>query len=766
MEDVILPLEHPVRSNSHILVNGVGMVVDPVVGNPVLQNAMQIPDQLSDIGRVVPFVAPAFMLLKIIIDVEKRPKTSIAINSATRQVIKRMNDALKDAAALITAYRKQGFIARRLNISNREKFTICAEPLNTCCKDLVISLQIYQTDKLNILAREMPVDGQDEEARTFVASHGSIEEVTHSKELVEEFAKQQHLAVDDAVMEQLRTGLNDTIQRNQGLAAEMNALEAEQRFNCVQCNKEFRQSTNGSKACSFHRGDYDSWGKSYSCRGTANPCEFQGILNYVDTVDQWSSIEDTNLETDTIQKASVGKLLRWKLRGVVLDETTILITVGSVWYRYPYFFDTFTAKELQSVAAALSLTDDTLIFRMSTSDSEYAIAERILSSSSDIIGIRLTAKTATSSTPWVIIISEGSLRAYKPSSPYVLPFMVRFGPELNEEPVRAVHTGFRSHSSVHFPVLLKCSSNPPLSTNTQCVNDKEDFFEGVVAVFNDQSNGSQDIVTIVSASAFYLLVGDEEYLPASSCKIEEPQVPRRWWNRAFIARNRPVRIKLVLEGIYGEQCSLVMEYIYRPFKLPSRSEDDLGFFFFDSPNTATRAHISVERVTSGSGFIKFGCQEVSEKTLTKLVYNALETKITEVNLGIGQEKDAGEWEWEAYALIDLYPTGRKECKKQFGCTGYVLCPEYGRVVDHLRTVRYAVEKAKLPDLQPCLVESFATDDTRDDYVPEVNPSTISSTAGVHYTIPEELNNRLVSIDVNLSRIAIALELIAEKIGPT
>ncbi|KAF8999268.1 hypothetical protein BDQ17DRAFT_756056 [Cyathus striatus] len=883
LEEVVLPPTHPARSNSHIL-SGMGMVVDPVVGNPAIQNAMQILDQLSDIGRAMPFVAPAFMLLKIIIDVERKAQDvdtkcndlleritfmlghipilkRIEVNVATQQVILRMNDALKGAAALITAYRKQGFVARRLNLGNREKFITCAESLNTCCKDLMISLQIHQTDKISILTRAIPADGYDEEARTFVSSHGGVDGVTHNRELVEEFARQQHLTIDDTVMEQLNAGLNETIERNQkrleevlssnvdaaivyglkGLAAEMNAQEAEQRFTCVQCNKEFRYSTNGPKACSFHRAEHYSG--SYSCCGTANPCEFRShrerhhsdypygnffeysrnILRYTDTVDWWSSIEDTNLETDAIQKCSIGKLLRWKSKALLLDKPTIIISVGNVWYRDPYFFDTYTVRELQSVAAALSLTGDVLIYRTPHSDSGYAMAEWILSNSGDITGVRLTVKTATSEFPWirecrfecsasplkadVRTISEGGYPAYKPSSPYILPPTVRIGPELSEEPLRPVRTDFKSRSSSRFPILLKCSSNPPLSTNKRGISSEADFFSGEISAFNNQPISSQNIVTIASVSASFRLIGDENYSPVHSCEIEQPQLPisiepsqfsrlkffiavlrskedaaldiRIGYN-AFMARYRPLRIKIVVESIEGEKCSLIMEYVYQPYQLTKRKVDDMAFFYFDNPIIVHRAIITVHEIglnggSSGRGF-KFNHIFISEITLTKLVYKALKTGDTEVDLIIGQESNNKDIQWDAYALVDLscrrvyafkviLYDGKKMDKKRFGCIGYVLCPEYGQVIDTPRNIRYATENAKLPELEPYTVPSFALDDTFDDVGSEgQSPVAAAPNTGIQFGISDELNRRLSSIDNSLSRIATTLELIAEKLG--
>jgi hypothetical protein len=46
---------------------------------------------------------------------------NIHIMEPTRQVIERMNEALKTAAALIQACRKQSKVARSLNVGNKDK---------------------------------------------------------------------------------------------------------------------------------------------------------------------------------------------------------------------------------------------------------------------------------------------------------------------------------------------------------------------------------------------------------------------------------------------------------------------------------------------------------------------------------------------------------------------------------------------------------------------------------------------------------------------
>ena len=856
-----------------------GAIVDPMFNNPTVQSALQVLESLSDVGRALPFVAPAFILLKIIIDLERRAQDAdakctdlvervifmlshlpalekIEIVPATRQVIDRINEALKEAAALIAAYRKQSRVVRRLRISNRDKFATCAVNINTCCSDLLMSLQIHQTSKLDILTRGIPVDAEDIAADTFVAGHGSLEAVVHDRELVKEFAQQQHLVMDDSVMEQLNANISDSMTQShlrlegilkdnvnsaivdglKNLAAEMYASEAEQKLKCVQCDKEFTNSNNGPKACSFHRGEYDSWVKSYPCCGTAHPCQFNAhranhhcdypygsffprvyaITGYVDTVDSWTAVQDTNLETDEVQRASIGQLIRWVSRGARTDENILLISVGRVWYKTPYYFNTFTAKELEDITKSVRLSRRTMIYRTSPNENEYAIAEWILSISGKITGVRLTAKSATSTNPYVrvcpidlstctksgdiLTISEGGMRSYIPASPYILPETVRIGPEVSDSPARPVRTNFKTRTTPSLPIILKTTSEPPLVANPQFASTTSDYFEGAVSVFNNHAPGSLNPITIATVSASFRLVGEPEYQPVESCKLENAQVPVtieprqswivkfevmvprteedskvniRWWNRAFVARYRPIRIKLILEDIEGKQCSLVLEYVYKPYPFEKRKDSDLGFFFFDNPVTVERYYVDVAPSSEDKAVARIKGTSVNVNKLEKAVYQALKTGKTEVDLEIGQDK-YGEWEWNAWALIDLscrrvyafkilMKEGKQVPAKRLACLGYVLCPDYGDIINETRPISYATETVELPSLEPYPVQVTVLDDVLDDFKPPLPPkptsptSDVPSGSGSTGFVSAELSSRLASIDSSLARIADALE---------
>ena len=140
-----------------------------------------------------------------------------------------------------------------------------------------------------------------------------------------------------------------------------------------------------------------------------------------------------------------------------------------------------------------------MIYRTSPNKNEYMMAEWILSVSGKITGVRLTAKSATSSSPYVRIcpinfiltISEGGMRSYIPESSYSLPETIQVGPELSDSQARPICTNFKTKTTpLH--VILKTTSDPPLvaNPNLKLVSTTSDYFEGAVSVFNNHSVGS------------------------------------------------------------------------------------------------------------------------------------------------------------------------------------------------------------------------------------------------------------------------------------
>ena len=96
----------------------------------------------------------------------------VIVTEAVKGVVLRIEKTLKASLDLISAYRKQGIISRRLNFGNKDKFESCATKVKDVTSDLMISLQIQQTGQLDILSRGIPVDNDDQLALEFVNVHG------------------------------------------------------------------------------------------------------------------------------------------------------------------------------------------------------------------------------------------------------------------------------------------------------------------------------------------------------------------------------------------------------------------------------------------------------------------------------------------------------------------------------------------------------------------------------------------------------------------
>lgn len=622
------------------------------------------------------------------------------------------------------------------------------------------------------------------------------------------------------------------VQGFRGFAAEIKEVSMEQRLLCVQCDDYFRQSFNGPTSCSYHRAEYSSWDKKYPCCSSRTPCQTKShradhhceypygsffarssrVWNYTDTVAQWVNLEDTNLETNTIQKAAIGQLLRWAPRGPILEDFTIIISVGRVSYTEKYFLNTFTSTQLEEVSKKVAKTKETTIFRNSTSEDEFSMAEWVLSSDgTSIVGVRLTAKTGTSASPSISVcpidistgtksgdvevVSEAGLRMYKPATPYVLPETIRIGGELDEKPLRELRTDFKTRTTAALPVLLKVTSDPPLKPNPNPMNARVDNFVGAVSIFNKNPADVKNPITIDSITAQFRLVGDDTYLPVKSLKVmgrgQLPlsipardtwafqfvaEIPRpehdlkldvRWTNRPFISRSRPFRLKLIITDIEGEESSLVIEHIHVPFKIEKAHPDDLAFLYFDDRDRWVRNSLHVTKPSRDDKVISIGGTDLDAERLQKAVFDAFKTGETEVDLEIAQDRDT--WGWSAYALVDtsckrVYAVKVLMKSKTCACLGYVACPAYGSEVNETRPVSYAAEKVKIPDLEPVETKPVVLDDAVDEFVPEppkpvepVAPVAAVGFTATKFVIPAKLTTRVASIDTNLLRIADGLD---------
>ncbi|KAF9101976.1 hypothetical protein BGX27_011242, partial [Mortierella sp. AM989] len=205
--------------------------------NEVLSKMIQLASQVAEIGEAVPFIAPAFKILKIIIDVEQKARDAdekcqdlmeriyfmvshmlVLKNIKTPGMLETFETlettlgyvipVLREAAALSTAYRKQSNLARRLKVWNTPDFQSMAEKIKLCSESLILSLQIKTTMDLSILKRIIP---KDLEAEKFVNDNGGKEKIINNPNLIKEFAVKMDIPMSNDVLEQMKSELQDDI---------------------------------------------------------------------------------------------------------------------------------------------------------------------------------------------------------------------------------------------------------------------------------------------------------------------------------------------------------------------------------------------------------------------------------------------------------------------------------------------------------------------------------------------------------------------------
>ncbi|KAF9164512.1 hypothetical protein DFQ26_001364 [Actinomortierella ambigua] len=728
--------------------------------NPVLGELIQLADKLVDLGKTIPFIAPAFLLLKMIIDSESKVREVDvkcndlleriaflvshlfvlekikAVDESVRQVIERMHVVLKEAAALIEAYRKQSKIARRLKLSNNQNFTEMAAKVALIGEDLMLSLQIQQTGDISVLRRSIPLDAQDQEAEQFVESHGGQSAVESNPKLIEEFAKKMHLAMSDQVMEQMQTDLGDMMQENQSriedmlketsretvaevikaMAKEARELSEEKKATCIQCENEFRPSSNGPEACSFHpqRSDYSG----YSCCGKAAPCQVnyhrtdmhcdypfpaffdfaRNILGYTDTVKYWANIEDENMLTSESQVAAVGLLLRWRSQTERIKTPNLLIRVGKLRTNTKYFFKVYSPEDLEAISQKFQKDSEAskLIFKAQDDDSddEFSCAEWITNDEGCLTGIQLTVRAETFETPTicrvsldlktceavgeVTYVSKGAFRLYKPASEYVLSETKQVGETLRETPLREVRKFKAKTNGV--PVMMVSEGDLVANSRGRFVRPDADKMQGTLTFYNRSPATNQEPVVLMSAKAEYRFVGEETYREVDAMQLEDElrfpltidsgktmRVPYtaiisrgaklkdlylNIWGWALVALHRPLRLRVTFTDIDGREMSHVQDYVHKPRSLQAAKEDDLGFFYLDNLLAGSRTSV---RITKSSAHDP---QNVVSLNGTQYDADQLNKLVYRALHEGGKtelevhSREDNECHWKIYALID------------------------------------------------------------------------------------------------------------------
>ncbi|KAG0054486.1 hypothetical protein BGZ83_011173 [Gryganskiella cystojenkinii] len=556
--------------------------------NEVLNNMIQLTDKLVDIGQAAPFIAPVFVVLKFIIDIETKAREvdekcqdlierinfmvshmlvleRIEIMDTLKTVLQKVQDVLKEAAALIEAYRKQGKIARRLKMSNTQNFETMAGKISGCSSDLMMSLQIQQTGDLSVLKRSVP---KDLVAENFVKENGGQDVVN--------FADKMQLTVSDQVMEQMKSNMQELVKQNRlqiedlmlqsssttiadiikAVAAQQKEVEAEYKLICVQCGKDYVVADNGPRSCQFHSrignmGYHPCCERESPCRkGYHQPdhhCKYPYSAFFLwafgvipGTTEYWANIRDVDLDIDDCtQIVRVGKLLRWKCGLGDLTEPLMLVNVGDVREDRLCYLKIFSANGVEEARLEVLRTGNTLIFKNASEDetSSYSMAEWVMDQESQqITGIKVTVKVTNSKTAAICIVpidpkvpampsgksleylSRAKTEIFLPDKPYAFPETIFRGPHLRETRLREPRT-FKTRASPKVPLLLMPAYEMVANQkNVGCISDT-DLFQGCWRAFNKSPVASQNHIILLSVKAEYRLVGEKEYKPVKEFSL-------------------------------------------------------------------------------------------------------------------------------------------------------------------------------------------------------------------------------------------------------
>ncbi|PPQ76312.1 hypothetical protein CVT26_009036 [Gymnopilus dilepis] len=451
------------------------------------------------IGRAFPIILPAFVLLRIIVDLVKKAQDvdakcndlveritfmlrhlaalqNIKFLPATQRVIDCVNHVSKDTAASIADDRKQGRLARRLSLTNSNKFAACARSINNRCSDLLMNFRIHQTVQVTILTGAIPVDEEDMATREFVQPHvGCVQVLVQDLERVGQSTRQQHSAVDKLGVIQLRTNMadqqirarlesilhvNNQLSPNGGPKNHALEFSAEQKFVCVQY--EHTNHTNGPQACSFHSATFNVKWKHFPCRSTDVPCQHENHRSQYHCDYPYSAFSLLKLKPRVHDN-----VMAW----VLTKETNVEKSSS----HHNYYVGSGGALKSRRTHCSSLLAPFTR--------NRPIILRHHFARSARAFGVHADLKSSSFDLGDALTLSKGGLPCYKPASPYELHGMVCVGPIISDIQMHRPCTNFRSEATQGLQVIPKAIPDPPVWDNMTLTDWHRDYFNGKVAIF-------------------------------------------------------------------------------------------------------------------------------------------------------------------------------------------------------------------------------------------------------------------------------------------
>ncbi|KAJ3254826.1 hypothetical protein HK103_006816 [Boothiomyces macroporosus] len=741
--------------------------------NPMIQHTVKIVQSVLEVGNQIPYIGPICNILTFIVQVEMKAREAekkctdlverinfmvghltvldkVPLISATEAVLNKMALVLKDAATLIQTYRKQSKIARRLNLGNKDKFDSCFTSIEKCSADLMFSLQIHQTHKLDELSQRKD-DELDLEAERFIQKHGGIANIKNNEQLVRQFAAEFKIPVDESVMQELNANISSLLIENQNaienilkdnLSSEISKgfeefaklmvqADVEEQLNCVQCGEKHRAS---------HHNDYP-----YS--------KYFEMVYKVD-LDLYINIEDEGLEEDLEpQQCCVGKLLRWTRFTSDVNTDILIVRVGKTLQNGPNFFSTYTKSALEIISSCYKLNEaNKLIHRNYQSEEEYSYAEWVVDDEKNVIGVCAAVKSKTSDIPTVekVIFNPSTLAMvsheristqyfnFQPSEEYVLPETISIGrmlPEGQSRKPRKFKTfgGLQPH--VHFSTVADIVPNNPVA------REGHDIYKGKLSLFNK----TKETVVIMDLGCSYRLVGDEQYKevaaieyninfpcaiePLTAIEIEFSVTIERdlddvnyktvIWNTDFLTRDRPLRLKFNATDMEDRVGYYVLEYVHY-FDYIKRDVESQYQTLVICDYERIKRYCMTPKVNRN---VELDLDKISIRfaELDKVVYKALKQGIAEYEFpsSIGDYFEIRFWGLIDSSCKRIYAIKVLMTQKEGNAAvlAYVRLPLYGDNMEQ-RPIKYAKETVKFPDVREPVVHEFADDDEIDDIVTE------------------------------------------------
>jgi len=478
---------------------------------------------------------------------------------------------------------------------------------------------------------------------------------------------------------------------------------------CVQCGQEYRDSENGEGSCTFHI--QGKWGRAYQCCSQADPAGCQrrrhvhehhnnypyarksawvsSILQYTNKREVWLSIEAENYSGSDIS-VSVGHTLGQKRE--------LYVHAGS-WYSE--WFKVFTYDEFVLCSLSVHSGGGLEIGTRTREDGSFASASWRVDSQNHIVGIDMECRSPTSQETgkghvlfqWVegkdpvlgeaITTQSPNVEEMPLTKPHAVERRVVYRGRLLTEPAagdvnKLAKDQFCAGSG---SAALRLKTRDRVRVNDR-VWEKMDSFLWPVGVINVSDEaiilteaegywGTEGAELTEAAKMEVVVEGSPEQGAAGGFPVTVPPKgtlslsvrlfaqdathPGRWFDVAWVAREKPVALKLVIKDAMDREVAIA-----RPFRNPrnvlknARGEREELWCFVDEEDAFQRVACTVTLVEQRKPErgvdvrIPGRSYKYDRPALRQIVYEALRANLDAVSL----PWDSRDGAFEGQAWVD------------------------------------------------------------------------------------------------------------------